>query len=54
VIFRQEEWGRVYPGYHNKLMELPDYVENYRAHGAGSCGRALGAEWDKQMVMNVD
>lgn len=31
---------------HGKLLKLPDYVEVYPAHGAGSlCGRAMGAKW---------
>lgn len=42
----QELAGELYHSLHNKLMELPDYVEVYLAHGAGSlCGRAMGAKW---------
>lgn len=30
----------------DKLMKLPDYVEVYPAHAAGSlCGRSIGAKW---------
>ena len=42
----QELAGRLYHSLHDKLMQLPDYVEVYPAHGAGSlCGRAMGAKW---------
>ncbi len=38
--------GQLYDSLHGKLLELPDYVEVYPAHGAGSlCGRAMGAKW---------
>lgn len=38
--------GKLYHSLHDKLLQLPDYVEVYPAHGAGSlCGRALGAKW---------
>jgi len=38
--------GKLYHSLHERLMELPDYVEVYPAHGAGSlCGRAMGAKW---------
>jgi glyoxylase-like metal-dependent hydrolase (beta-lactamase superfamily II)/rhodanese-related sulfurtransferase len=42
-----EELARkLYDSLHGKLLELPDYVEVYPAHGAGSlCGRAMGAKW---------
>jgi hydroxyacylglutathione hydrolase len=37
---------KLYHSLHNKLLKLPDYVEVYPAHGAGSlCGRAMGAKW---------
>lgn len=44
---RAEELARrLYHSLHDKLLKLPDYVEVYPAHGAGSlCGRALGAKW---------
>jgi glyoxylase-like metal-dependent hydrolase (beta-lactamase superfamily II)/rhodanese-related sulfurtransferase len=36
----------LYHSLHDKLLELPDHVEVYPAHGAGSlCGRAVGAKW---------
>jgi len=42
----QELAGRLYHSLHDKLLQLPDYVEVYPAHGAGSlCGRAMGAKW---------
>lgn len=38
--------GQLYHSLHDKLLQLPDYVEVYPAHGAGSlCGRAMGAKW---------
>lgn len=38
--------GRLYHSLHDKLLKLPDYLEVYPAHGAGSlCGRAVGAKW---------
>ncbi|MBN1465255.1 MBL fold metallo-hydrolase [candidate division KSB1 bacterium] len=38
--------GKLYHSLHDKLLKLPDYVEVYPAHGAGSlCGRAMGAKW---------
>jgi rhodanese-related sulfurtransferase len=38
--------GQLYHSLHDKLLTLPDYVEVYPAHGAGSlCGRAMGAKW---------
>jgi glyoxylase-like metal-dependent hydrolase (beta-lactamase superfamily II)/rhodanese-related sulfurtransferase len=38
--------GKLYHSLHDKLMKLPDYVEVYPAHGAGSlCGRSMGAKW---------
>lgn len=38
--------GKLYHSLHDKLLKLPDYVEVYPAHGAGSlCGRAVGAKW---------
>jgi hydroxyacylglutathione hydrolase len=37
---------KLYDSLHDKLLKLPDYVEVYPAHGAGSlCGRAMGAKW---------
>lgn len=37
---------KLYHSLHEKLLKLPDYVEVYPAHGAGSlCGRAMGAKW---------
>lgn len=31
---------------HDRLLKLPDYVEVYPAHGAGSlCGRSMGSKW---------
>jgi len=37
---------KLYHSLHDKLLQLPDYVEVYPAHGAGSlCGRAMGAKW---------
>ncbi|MFO7651012.1 MAG: MBL fold metallo-hydrolase [bacterium] len=37
---------KLYHSLHDKLLKLPDYVEVYPAHGAGSlCGRAVGAKW---------
>jgi glyoxylase-like metal-dependent hydrolase (beta-lactamase superfamily II)/rhodanese-related sulfurtransferase len=42
----QELAGKLYHSLHDKLLKLPDYVEVYPAHGAGSlCGRAMGAKW---------
>lgn len=36
---------KLYHSLHDRLMQLPDYVEVYPAHGAGSlCGRAMGAK----------
>ncbi len=44
---RAEELAKkLYHSLHDKLLKLPDYVEVYPAHGAGSlCGRAMGAKW---------
>jgi len=37
---------KLYHSLHERLLKLPDYVEVYPAHGAGSlCGRAMGAKW---------
>jgi rhodanese-related sulfurtransferase len=37
---------KLYHSLHYKLLKLPDYVEVYPAHGAGSlCGRAVGSKW---------
>ncbi len=42
----EELAGKLYHSLHDKLFKLPDYVEVYPAHGAGSlCGRAMGAKW---------
>lgn len=42
----QELAGKLFHSLHDKLLKLPDYVEVYPAHGAGSlCGRAMGAKW---------
>ncbi len=41
----EELAGKLFFSLHEKLMKLPDYVEVYPAHGAGSlCGRAMGAK----------
>jgi glyoxylase-like metal-dependent hydrolase (beta-lactamase superfamily II)/rhodanese-related sulfurtransferase len=41
----QELAGMLYDSLHNKLMKLPDGVEVYPAHGAGSlCGRQMSSE----------
>jgi len=37
---------KLYHSLHDKLFQLPDYVEVYPAHGAGSlCGRSMGAKY---------
>ncbi len=37
--------GQLYASLHHKLLTLPDYVEIYPAHGAGSaCGRSMRQE----------
>jgi hydroxyacylglutathione hydrolase len=37
---------KLYHSLHDKLLKLPDYVEVYPAHGAGSlCGRSMAAKW---------
>jgi hydroxyacylglutathione hydrolase len=42
----QELAEQLYHSLHDKLLKLPDYVEVYPAHGAGSlCGRAMGAKY---------
>ena len=42
----EELAGKLYHSLHDKLLKLPDYVEVYPAHGAGSlCGRSMGAKW---------
>ncbi len=42
----EELAGKLYHSLHEKLLKLPDHVEIYPAHGAGSlCGRAMGAKW---------
>lgn len=42
----EELAAKLYHSLHDKLLKLPDYVELYPAHGAGSlCGRAMGAKW---------
>jgi len=42
----EELAGKLYHSLHEKLLKLPDYVEVYPAHGAGSlCGRAMGAKY---------
>jgi hydroxyacylglutathione hydrolase len=42
----EELADKLYHSLHDKLLKLPDYVEVYPAHGAGSlCGRAMGAKW---------
>lgn len=42
----QELAGKLFHSLHDKLLKLPDYVEVYPAHGAGSlCGRSMGAKW---------
>ncbi len=46
VDIAQELAGQLYHSLHDKLLQLPDYIEVYPAHGAGSlCGRAMGAKW---------
>lgn len=42
-----EELARkLFHSLHEKLLQLPDYVEVYPAHGAGSlCGRTIGSKW---------
>lgn len=41
----QELAEALYHSLHDKLLQLPDFVEVYPAHGAGSlCGRAMGAK----------
>jgi hydroxyacylglutathione hydrolase len=41
----EELAGKLFHSLHDKLLKLPDYVEVYPAHGAGSlCGRAMGAK----------
>ncbi|HPJ66283.1 MAG TPA: MBL fold metallo-hydrolase [Desulfobacteraceae bacterium] len=41
----QDLADRLYHSLHDKLLKLPDYVEVYPAHGAGSlCGRSMGAK----------
>jgi glyoxylase-like metal-dependent hydrolase (beta-lactamase superfamily II)/rhodanese-related sulfurtransferase len=42
----QELAEKLFHSLHDKLLKLPDYVEVYPAHGAGSlCGRSMGAKW---------
>lgn len=42
----QELAGKLFHSLHDKILKLPDYVEVYPAHGAGSlCGRAISAKW---------
>lgn len=42
----QELADKLYHSLNDKLLKLPDHVEVYPAHGAGSlCGRAVGAKW---------
>ncbi|MBC7234170.1 MAG: MBL fold metallo-hydrolase [Chloroflexi bacterium] len=42
----QELAGQLYHSLHDELLQLPDYVEVYPVHRAGSlCGRAIGAKW---------
>lgn len=37
---------KLFHSVHHKLLSLPDFVEVYPAHGAGSlCGRSMGAKW---------
>jgi glyoxylase-like metal-dependent hydrolase (beta-lactamase superfamily II) len=41
----QELAGMLYDSLHRKLWPLPDHIEVYPAHGAGSlCGRAISSE----------
>ena len=38
--------SELYDSLHGKLLTLPDHVEIYPAHGAGSlCGRSMAAKW---------
>jgi glyoxylase-like metal-dependent hydrolase (beta-lactamase superfamily II) len=42
----QELAEALFHSLHAKLLRLPDFVEVYPAHGAGSlCGRSMGAKW---------
>ena len=42
----EELAGKLYHSLHDRLLTLPDYVELYPSHGAGSLGgRAMGAKW---------
>lgn len=42
----EELADKLYHTLHDKLMQLPDYVEVYPAHGAGSlCGRSMGSKY---------
>ena len=42
----EELAGKLFHSLHDKILKLPDFVEVYPAHGAGSlCGRAMGAKW---------
>lgn len=42
----EELASKLFHSLHHKLLKLPDYVEVYPAHGAGSlCGRDMGAKW---------
>lgn len=42
----EELAGQLYDSLHQKLLPLPDHVEVYPAHGAGSlCGRSIGSKW---------
>jgi hydroxyacylglutathione hydrolase len=42
----QELADALYHSLHDKLLRLPDHVEVYPAHGAGSlCGRSMGAKY---------
>ncbi|MHB1318677.1 MAG: rhodanese-like domain-containing protein [Anaerolineae bacterium] len=38
--------SRLFDSLHDKVLALPDYVEVYPAHGAGSlCGRSMSSKW---------
>jgi len=43
---KEELANKLYDSLFNKILKLPDFVEVYPAHGAGSlCGKAMGAKY---------
>jgi glyoxylase-like metal-dependent hydrolase (beta-lactamase superfamily II)/rhodanese-related sulfurtransferase len=43
---KEELASKLYDSLHDKILKLPDHVEVYPAHGAGSlCGKAVGAKY---------